>query len=154
MCIRISYLTYANLVLTYTDITAKPEPSSGAAKKKDPRKLEASLNAMIKAHTRRIPDDLSESLKQAGSAILQPVEVEKVKLSEQTVDFADSGLVDDGADFDVADIPTVGIIGDTNPSVWAAISDLTDLKNDLTVTEREFGSAKSQTRKRLKRIKV
>lgn len=82
-----------------------------------------------------------------------PVEAPDADVDE-SVQFRPSNLFDDGPDFDVRNIPTIGGIGDTYPSVWAAISELGELKEDAAKRERDFAASKGQTRKRLKRIRV
>lgn len=100
-----------------------------------------------------LKSQFADVLRRIGGDLMQPPAPVTVDIKDD-VEFAKSEYVDDGPHFDLNNIPKVELTGDVEPSVWAAIEDYTRLKEQTAVHEKAFSSAKAQTKKRVKKIRV
>lgn len=101
----------------------------------------------------QLQSPLADVLRQVGGDLMQPpapVDIKDTDFKRNKATY----LVDDGPKFDLRNLPYVPIVGDTAPSVWAAIEEHSRQRDLLARREKEFAAAKAQTKKRVKRIRV
>jgi len=134
----------------------KPAPAPAPAPAPLPTKQKLDVSA---AHALLAKDDsvlnsrFAEALRKVGGELMQPAPPVKVDVDED-MEFPKGEYIDDGPHFDLRNIPKVELTGDVEPSVWAAIEDYTHLREQELVAEKAFSTAKAQTKKRVKKIRV
>lgn len=147
-----------------SEVQATQTAEEKDAEEKDAEELQkqrADLHQSLLAITEKynsepnqLQSSLADVLRRVGGDLMQPPAACEPQAIEISQTKGPTNLVDDGPKFDLRNLPHVPVVGDTAPSVWAAIEEHSRQRDLLARREKEFAAAKAQTKKRAKRIRV